>query len=351
MSEPTGSRAPASRATRAPLARILARIDEHVMAVMAPERLGAVRVLGGGFAMAYLLARLPHFLGYAWFHPRQFRPVGLAAWLLEHPLPAWAVIAITLVTAALSIAFFLGWRFRVVGPLFAVLFLWTLTYRHCWGMVFHTDNLLALHVLILGLSRSADAWSLDARRKQRSDSPSPPPPHGRYGWPLRIMGWVVVIAYLLAGVAKLKNGGLDWIWGDELRNYIAIDNARKVLLGDIHSPLAAPLLHWDAFFKVLALGTVALEAGAPLALLHRRITAVWVALVIAFHLGVLALMMIAFPYQMLGLAFACFFPVDRPMARIRDRAFHRWPRLRALARGKGGGFARHRPRDRSLPTS
>jgi len=140
------------------------------------------------------------------------------------------------------------------------------------------------------------------------------------------MGWVVVVAYLLAGVAKLSGGGMwsmNWLWGDELRNYIAIDNARKMLLGDIYSPLAAPLLHWNGFFKLLALGTVVLEAGAPLALLHRRITATWVILVIAFHLGVLALMMIAFPYQMLGLAFACFFPVERPMARIAARVSDR----------------------------
>ena len=69
------------------------------------------------------------------------------------------------------------------------------------------------------------------RRKARAPSAGPTPDHGRYGWPIKLMCWVVVIAYVLAGVAKLKNGGMSWIWGDELRNHVALDNARKILLG------------------------------------------------------------------------------------------------------------------------
>ena len=296
--------------------RILGRIDGHIMAPIPPGRLGAVRVLCGGFAMIYLFLRVKNLLGYAHFRPTQFQPVGLVAWLLDRPLPAWAVIAATLATTLLSVPFFLGWRFRIVGPLFAALFLWTLSYRHSWGMIFHTDNLLVFHVAILGLARSADAWSLDARR------PASSPPvagNGRYSWPLHAMAWVTVLAYVLAGLAKLQDGGLDWLQGNDLRNFIAADNARKILLGDIHSPLAAPLMHWTGFFKALAMLTLVVELGAPIALVHARLAAAWIVLAIGFHFGVLALMMIVFPYQMFGIAFACFLPVDRLFDRIARR--------------------------------
>src|SRR5690606_36369106 len=111
-----------------------------------------------------------------------------------------------------------------------------------------------------------------------------------------------------------------WMWGDELRNHIAIDNAKKIMLGDIYSPLAAPLMRWDWPFRALATVTVILELGAPLALLGRRVAAAWVLLIIGFHFGVLALMMIVFRYQMVGVAFACFFRVERPAAMVRA-----WP--------------------------
>lgn len=298
-----------------PLAIIATWIDRWWMAPAPPERLAAVRILAGGFALAYMIGRLLHFLSYAHFDPGQFQPVGVLSLVLDRPLVPLAVRIITIATAACAVPFVLGWRYRVTGPLFAALLLWTLTYRHSWGMVFHTDNLLVLQVLVLGITPAADAWSLDARRRARRGH-SPPAAHGRYGWPLRLMCCVVVAAYVLAGVAKLRNAGLSWLWGDELRNHIALDNARKALLGDIYSPLAAPLLRWDALFRVLALMTVVAELGAPLALLGRRVAALWVLLVVGFHLGVLALMMIAFPYQMFGFAFACFFPVERPLRRL-----------------------------------
>lgn len=299
------------------LARVATAVDSYVMTPMPAARLGVLRILVGGFALVYLFARLPYLLSYAYFVPEQFRPIGVVA-VTDRPLLPAVVIALTLVTAALSIPFVLGWRYRVVGPLFAALCLWTLTYRNAWGMVFHTENLLVMHVIVLGLSRSADAWSLDARAAARAGR-AEPAPHGRYGWPVRLMTWIIVIAYILAGVAKLKNSGTGWIWGDELRNYIAIDNARKVLLGDIYSPLAAPLLHVDYLFRVLAALTLVIELAAPVALLSVRAALVWVLLALGFHWGVLVLMMIVFPYQMTGVGFACFFPVERGADWLRAR--------------------------------
>lgn len=311
---------------------VLRAIDRHIMAPAPAARLAALRVLIGGFAMIYVFARLPYFLSYGGFTAAQFKPVGVVWLLCDAPLPSVVVTVLTLVTAVLSIPFFLGLGMRVVGPVFALLLLWTLSYRNSWGMVFHTENLLVLHVAILGITASADAWSLDARRRLRragGAQASGPDDHGRYGWPIRLMCWVVVIAYVLAGVAKLQNGGMSWLWGDELRNHVALDNARKVLLGDIHSPLATPLMHWDMLWKFLATLTVVLELGAPIALLGRRLALIWVLAVIGFHLGVLALMMIAFPYQMVGVGFACFFRCEN----LLDRVHKRWQRRRQRRQG------------------
>lgn len=313
----------ASLPGRAPgLARVARAIDGYWMAPAPAERLAAVRMVVGAFALLYLVGRLPYWMSHAHFDPYQYQPVGLLAWVQPKPFVPVVVQLLVLATVASAVPFVLGWRYRIFGPLFAALLMWTLSYRNSWGMVFHTENLMALQVLILGVTRAADAWSLDARRAGASPGTSPGA-GGRYGWPLRLMCCIVVLAYVLAGVAKMRNAGMDWLWGDELRNHIALDNARKALLGDIYSPLATPLLHVGDMFRVLAFVTVVAELAAPLALIGTRVAAVWVALVMGFHWGVLALMMIMFPYQMLGVAFVCFFPAERGVRSLAGR-WSRW---------------------------
>ena len=209
-----------------------------------------------------------------------------------------------LLALPLSVAFTLGWRFAVTGPAFAGVLLWVLTYRNSWGMVFHTENLLVVHTLILGLARSADAWSLDARRRPISPRPR------AYGWAIRLLAVVTLATYVLAGVAKLRLSGLSWVGSDLLRNYIAYDNLRKLELGDAYSPIGAALVRHGWLFPPLAAASLALELLAPLALVGPRLARWWVLAAWGFHAGVLAVMAIFFPYPLLGLAFAPLFAVE-----------------------------------------
>ena len=268
------------------------------------ERLAALRLLAGGYAFGYALLRLPHLAVFP-HDPASFRPVGVVA-VLSAPLPDPLTALLAAACALAGAAFALGWRYRWSGPLFAALLLWVTTYRNSWGMVFHTENLFVVHVLALALAPAADAWSLDARRR-----PAPGAPAARYGWPLRLCAALGALAYLLAGVAKLRHSGLDWITTDLLRNYIAWDNLRKVELGDAYSALGVALCQSPALFPPLAAISVAFELLAPLALLGPRVAALWALVAWTFHAGVLAIMWIFFPYPLLGLAYAPFFAVER----------------------------------------
>ena len=171
---------------------------------------------------------------------------------------------------------------------FALALLVTLTYRNSWGMPFHTENLLVLHALVLAVVPAADAWSVDARGRAA-------PAAERYGWPLRALAVITVIAYVLAGIAKLRLGGWAWTDGDALREQIAIDNLRKHLMGAPMSPVAAAFLEHTWMMSALAIGTMVVELGAPVALLHRRIAAAWAVAAWGFHVGVVVLMAIVFP--------------------------------------------------------
>ncbi|HET9477676.1 MAG TPA: HTTM domain-containing protein [Dehalococcoidia bacterium] len=280
-------------------------LDRYWRAPAPAARLAALRIIIGGFALGYVVIRSGNLGSYAGLPDAQFDAVGAVS-LLSGPMPETAVELLPWLAALAGLGFVLGWRYAITGPAFALLLLWVTTYRNSWGQIFHTENLLVLHVLVLALSPAADALSLDARGRSAAA-----PDDGRYGWPIRLMCLLTVMTYFITGQTKLRNAGLDWITSDSLRNYVAYDNLRKAELGDTHSFLGAELVSHGWLFQPLAVFTLAVELGAPLALLSRGVARFWVAAAWSFHLGVLAVMAIVFPYPLLGAAFAPFFEVER----------------------------------------
>lgn len=323
---------------------MLRALDRYWMAPAPPERLATVRALVGAYALVYLVVRAPVLADFSALAPGRFEPVGVVR-VLSAPLPAAAVWALWGASVVLAAAFAVGARFRLTGPLCAALLLWVTSYRNSWGMLFHTDNLLVLHAVVVGLCpAAADALSLDARSadaRQRSVARSPlldPPPAGGgrnvennispHGWPLRLLGWMTVAAYALAGVAKLRESGLVWADGEILRNYIAFDAVRKIEVGSVYSPFGAWLVAFEAPFRVIGVLSLALELGGAGALLHPRLTRAWVVGMWGFHAGVLAVMAIVFPYPLSGVAFAALLPCER---------IWRWRVLRRAHAWLGGG--------------
>lgn len=298
--------------------------DDYWYARMPAERVAALRIITGGFALVYIVARASHLTGYAHFPDHDFAPIGIAS-PLSTPLPAALTYAIFALSVVCGGAFVAGAYYRLTGPLFAAGFLWLTTYRNSWGMIFHQDNLVALHLLILALAPAAKAWAYDAR-----SGSSPASADGRFGWPVRAMCWATVVSYVLAGLAKVKNTGWAWSDGDVLRTQVAYDALRKLELGGMHSPLGAWSVQFETPFVILGFMTLVLELGAPLALLHRRVRTLWVVGIWSFHLGVIALMAITFAYPVSGCAFASFFAVEtlpeRPWCRrlLEKVRVYRW---------------------------
>lgn len=303
--------APTPVAAAAPAAAVRRRTPGYLDPAP-PERLATLRILVVGFALGYLVVRTPHLLDVARLAdvaPGRFAPVGPLVLLDAPPAPVMvaAVLAVTIAAAAAGLV---GWRWRVSGPVTALGFLLLTSHRSSWGQIFHTENLVALHLLVLAASAAADARSLDARRRARTGG-APPVADPRYGWPVRLAAVVVVVAYVLAGWAKLRTGGIDWVTGDALRNHVAHDNLRKALVGDVWSPLGGWAVAHGWVFPPLAAASLAVELAAPVALLGGRWRTGWVLAAWSFHLGVLGLMAILFPYPLLGVAFAPFFALER----------------------------------------
>jgi hypothetical protein len=282
------------------------------------ERLAGVRILVGLFAVYYLRDRFGSIMAVSRLPEHNWKPIGAVALVVDRPLDPATLKTVIIATQIAAIGFLTGICYRVVAPVFAALLLFTLTYRNSWTMVFHTENLLVLQVIALSLAPAAHAWSIDRWWRNRRGAP-PPVADGQFAWGVRLAAVLTVTTYVLAGIAKLRLTGIDWLDGDQLRNQIAFDNLRKALLGDNVAEAAVPLLEHPALFIPLSIMTVLIECGAPIALLGGRIAALWAVTAWGFHVGVIVLMGIIFPYPLSGVAYAPLFRVERPMGWIARR--------------------------------
>jgi hypothetical protein len=288
---------------------VIRRLRPGLMTPVPAARLGLVRMLIGGHTLRHLMSRRRQFRNIVRTKPELFAPVGPVR-MLARPLPPTVADALNDATLVSSALFTLGIGGAVMARVHAALLTWTLAYRNSWSMVFHSENLLVLHTLALSAGRAADAMSVAAALR---GGPAPAA-HPRYGWPLHLMNGCTAAAYLLAGVAKVA-GESGWAWasGDGLRRQVAIDGLRKEVFGSHASPLAYRLYPHRRLFTAMAVTSLAIELGAPLALVDRRLGRLWALGAFGMHWGILAVMGIRFRYQLTGVAFASWFDFERAL--------------------------------------
>lgn len=294
------------------LGSVLRRADRWLLCSAPPERLALLRLAVGGYALVNVFISTGEFARLASRPARQFEPVGLAT-LLDGPAPPivlWSLFAVSAVTGA---AFVGGAFFRVSGPVFALASLAWATYHASWGQMLHFEHLVTLHLLLLGFSPAADALSIDARRTSRPDRM----PAVRYGWAVRLLAIVTVVTYALAGLAKLRASGWTWVEGTTLANHIGYSATRLDLLGEPRPPLAAFVIRRDWLLQPMAMGGLAVELLAPLALLGGWWRRLWVPSVLLFHLGTLTTMFVFFSYNGLGFALLPLYQLERSIDLVR----------------------------------
>ncbi|MFD1718591.1 hypothetical protein [Georgenia deserti] len=272
-----------------------------------PQRLAGSRIVLGAYTLAYLLPRRRMFATVHRTDPALFAPVGPVR-VLRRPLPAPVADGLVLAELAAATAFTVGLCHRVTGPAHAALLLWTVSYRNSWSMIFHSDNTTVLHTVIAGVSPSADAWSVDALVRGRRGARTPAP-HWCYGYPAHVASGVTAVTYWLAGMAKVT-GPLGWRWGTgaALRSQVAADALRKEVLGSSAAPLGKALYGHRTPWALAAGPSLAIELGAPVALLHPRLARLWAISALGMHWGIKALMDITFRYQLSGVAYASLVP-------------------------------------------
>ena len=165
-----------------------------------PQRLAMIRILVGTFATVYAAVRVTDLWAYAEFSDSRFRPVGVAG-LLDGPLSPGVWHALLVLNVVLCTAFTIGWRYKVVAPISALVLLFVMTYHDSFGQLFHTENLMVLYVIVLAVVPAADVLSLDRRRAAIRDV-EVPTAGPQYGWPAVLLSVLCVMTYMLGGVGE-----------------------------------------------------------------------------------------------------------------------------------------------------
>jgi len=290
------------------------------------QRLAIMRAAMGAYAVVWTLVRSANIIDTSRQPERRFDPVG-PLWFLDHPLPVWITIVGVITVLVAGVALIVGWKYRITAPVVALAFLFVTTYRNSWGHIIHTENLASLQLLVLAVAPAAAVWSIDARRSTDTE----PNDRDDGWWAVKAMAVLAVGTYFMAGIAKLRISGFHWVNGDVLLHQVAFDNARKIIVGAPDSPFASLFLSQHWLMAPAAIGAMLIELGAPLALIKERFAVVWVTTAVMLHFGILAIMAILFPYQLLGLAMLPLLPIEVRAAGVLHRhrklaIFLRWQR-------------------------
>jgi hypothetical protein len=235
----------------------------HFFPLTTPVRLAAMRI----FLLALQLTWFrpwarPHFqyLDNAHFIEPQL-PMQALMWLVpESIIRTPAFISGLLWTATLTgIVALVGLFTRPAMLLTAAAHLLLVSHRYSYGEIHHSEALFLIALCLLALAPCGRCFSIDSwwhRRRNNNDPASAWGPYARsrlFFWPIRLTQWLVAVAYLEAAFAKLTVGGLYWMNGYTLQQYLLTDGIRW------GQPLGVWLAQYHNLAHLLSMGTVAFE--------------------------------------------------------------------------------------------
>lgn len=127
----------------------------------------------------------------------------------------------------------------------------------------HTDAALILVLGIMAVARCGDACALDRWLVGRS-RPRVAPPSGDYRWPVQLIQMATILPLFVAGIAKLRHSGLEWVFSDTLAIVMLQNNFRT----DPLLPWGIELARFVWLCQALAAGALLIELLLPLALIN-----------------------------------------------------------------------------------
>ena len=239
---------------------------------------------------------------YALFPPEFYQPRSFFAWL-SLPTPSWEVMGWLVTGLELSVILAaLGLQTRLSTLTAFVLGLYVVGLQFNYGYLHWAHAIVPIVMGILALAPCGDGLSLDALIRWAVTGRTANT-GGQYRWPIQLVRLVFVTVFLAAGLAKLRQAGLEWALSDTLRNYF-LEN-QYVFRSEGAAAWSHLLADWlivrPGLCRTLAVVVVGVELSAPAALFSRRARRCLIPLLFLFQVGNALLLYQDFFFAYLGL--------------------------------------------------
>lgn len=226
----------------------------------------------------------------------------------------WYIVLITL-----AVLFIIGWRFRIILPVYFVLWIGFIEMNDMLGD--QGDNMYRIALILMFFLDPAARWSLDARRRRkRGEWFTAEGSLNQIGTVLHNLALVCLAAqviFVYTSGALFKAGGEPWAQGRAI--YDPLATARF----GTWPALSDFVTSWGPLVAMLTLGTLFLQALFPVMLLTRPTRILALFGILGFHIGIAILMGLPW-FSLAMVAIDAIFIRDRTWKRMGTALKRHW---------------------------
>lgn len=238
--------------------------------------------------------------------------------------------ALYLVLLALAIAFTLGWRTRIVHPIFLVVWVSFIEANDMLGD--QGDNLYRISLFFMLFANCGMRWSLDARRRAKRLGPATNgAPKTEWGQIQNVAHNLVLViltaqvSFVYVSGALYKAGGAPWSGGYAVYNPLMTDRfGTWPWLSEIATA-------WGPLVTLATWGSIIMQLAFPFMLLTRPTRIIGLATILTFHVAIAVLMGLPW-FSLAMIAIDSIFIRDRTWLRMRRGLRDRFRASRERAR-------------------
>ncbi|SDS01031.1 Vitamin K-dependent gamma-carboxylase [Brevibacterium siliguriense] len=237
--------------------------------------------------------------------------------------------------ALLAVVIILGWRTRIVLPVYLVL--WVSFIELNDGAGDQGDNAYRMFMIALLFADTTRRWSLDARRRARNPE-FPDRDGGQWRWALIMANNLAIVVLAFQVCAIYMSGGLYKAGGEAWQHGFAVYNPLHTQQFGTWPVLSDLMTAWGPMVVAISWGSILFQCAFPFMLFNRYTRIIALLGILSFHLGIALLMGLPW-FSLTMIAVDAIFIRDRSFAKVRGYLRHWWkssaPRSVAGAAGPG----------------
>ncbi|WP_248279014.1 HTTM domain-containing protein [Brevibacterium sp. 'Marine'] len=238
--------------------------------------------------------------------------------------------------ALLAIVIILGWRTRIVLPIYLVL--WVSFIELNDGAGDQGDNAYRMFMIALLFADTTRRWSLDARRRARNPE-FPDNDGGQWRWALIMANNLAIVVLAFQVCAIYMSGGLYKAGGEAWQHGFAVYNPLHTQQFGTWPVLSDLMTAWGPMVVAISWGSILFQCAFPFMLFNRYTRIIALLGILSFHLGIALLMGLPW-FSLTMIAVDAIFIRDRSFAKVSAYLRHWWTSSAPRdAGGASGGSA------------